>query len=88
MELEKRDREAEMETETERVGERQRKKLWATECLWRKVPRCLGLEGGPCRKVMSVEVRELTEWGLVWEGTSGAAGWGDAWKSSRGRKGV
>jgi hypothetical protein len=36
------------------------------------VPRCLGPDGG----VMSVEVRELTEGGLVWEGTSGVAEWG------------
>ena len=38
--------------------------------------------GGRCRgralwgRVMSVEARELTEWGIVWEGTSGAAEWG------------
>ena len=41
--------------EIERVGERERKRLWATECLWRKVPRCLGpkrrtlREGDECR---------------------------------------
>jgi hypothetical protein len=35
-----------------------------------------GLDGGPRGRVMSVEVRELIEGGLVWEGTSGVAEWG------------
>lgn len=42
-----RSRRRETEREIERVDERQRKRLWATECLRRKVPRCLGPDGGP-----------------------------------------
>lgn len=53
--------------------------MWATECIGKKVPRCLGpgeesaeVIAEVIAEVMSVEARELTDGRLVWEGASGA----------------
>jgi hypothetical protein len=66
-EVEKRDR------ERQRVGEGAAEEAVGNRM---SLEEGAGLDGGPRGRVMSVEVRELIEGGLVWEGTSGVAEWG------------